>query len=288
MIDYDPDDWRSHLFDIQGSVAREIAARVSMCVLFAVLVVLVNKHWFDVGTHGQAHTYVGIVLGMLLVFRTNASYDRFWEGRRLWGSIINDSRSLARGALVFLAADRELAAELVRWTIAFPCAAMNSLRSQVGLGPTAERLPAEAVQKTLQARHVPMAVTMRMTAILREARDRGLISDIVMVDLERIVQRLTDYLGGCERIHRTPLPFAYVVHLRRALILYCYTVPFAFVGGYGWLTVPATLMVGYVFFGIEEIGVEIEDPFGVDKNDLPLDRFCATIERDLEAVLAAT
>jgi putative membrane protein len=103
--------------------------------------------------------------------------------------------------------------------------------------------------------------------------------------LDQNVQLLIDYLGGCERIHKTPLPFAYVVHLRRALILYCFTLPFALVESFGWGTILDTLLVAYVFFGIEEIGVEIENPFGQDDNDLPLERICATIEQNLQALL---
>ena len=101
------------------------------------------------------------------------------------------------------------------------------------------------------------------------------------MSLDQNVQLLIDYFGACERIHKTPLPFVYVVHLRRALVLYCFTLPFALVDHYGWWAIPATLLVAYTFFGIEEIGVEIENPFGQDDNDLPLERFCETIERDL-------
>jgi putative membrane protein len=96
---------------------------------------------------------------------------------------------------------------------------------------------------------------------------------------------LIDYIGACERIHKTPLPFAYVVHLRRALILYCITLPFALIESYGWSTVIDTLLIAYILFGIEEIGVEIEDPFGEDDNDLPLEKICATIEGNLLSVI---
>ena len=92
---------------------------------------------------------------------------------------------------------------------------------------------------------------------------------------------IVDYLGGCERIHKTPIPFAYMVHVRRALIMYCLSLPAAIAGEFGWVTVPITFLVCYVFIGIEEIGVEIEDPFGDDENDLPLEAICQTIERNL-------
>ena len=102
------------------------------------------------------------------------------------------------------------------------------------------------------------------------------------------MEQLTDYLGACERIQKTPLPFAYVVHLRRALLLYCFLLPLVLMEPFGWWTVPATFLLAYVFFGIEEIGVEIDGPFGQDENDLPLERFCEVVERDLRGLGASS
>ena len=95
-------------------------------------------------------------------------------------------------------------------------------------------------------------------------------------------------MGGCERIHKTPLPFAYVVHLRRALVIYCFSLPFALVDlfDWKWAVILDTMFMSYVYFGIEEIGVEIEDPFGVDENDLPLEEICASISRNTLEVSA--
>src|SRR5581483_1443159 len=182
------------------------------------------------------HSLVGVALGLLLVFRTNASYDRFWEGRKLWGTIVNESRNLARSARAFLKDDPALRDEVLDWAAAFPYAAMHGLRDQRGLGPPASRLPAAEVESVLAASHVPSAVAGRITSLLATARDRGVISDIVMANIDQNVQTLIDALGGCERIHRTPIPFAYMVHLRRALILYCFTLPFALVREFGWGT----------------------------------------------------
>jgi putative membrane protein len=113
------------------------------------------------------------------------------------------------------------------------------------------------------------------------------MSDYIQVMLEHNVQLLVDYLGACERIHQTPMPFAYMVHLRRAMIIYCFTLPFALVESFGWLAIVATMFVAYTFYGIEEIGVEIEDPFGTDENDLPLEQICETVERNLFALVEA-
>ena len=124
-----------------------------------------------------------------------------------------------------------------------------------------------------------------LTSKLIEGRDKGYISDVLLAHLDQNVQLLVDYLGGCERIKKTPLPFAYMVHIRRALMLYCFTLPFALVNDFGTGAIVATFLVAYIFFGIEEIGVEIENPFDGDENDLPLEKICATIDANLMALL---
>jgi ion channel-forming bestrophin family protein len=286
MIEYNPHDWRSHLLDIKGSMLREIIGRVLTCVIWSAAVV--GFHQFlspRIAIPSTVHSLIGTALGLLLVFRTNASYDRFWEGRRLWGSIINDARDLGRGACAHLAGDPARRDAIICWTIAFAYASMNSLRGATGLGPMADRLPAGEVRAVLATVNVPETIALRISEHLVGARDEGRISDFLLVDLEENVQLLTDHLGGCERIHKTPLPFPYMVHLRRALFLFCFTLPFALVKDFGWGTILDTLLVSYILFGIEEIGVEIEDPFGPDENDLPLERLCGTIERDLLAMM---
>ncbi|MBM3783712.1 MAG: hypothetical protein FJW30_05085 [Acidobacteria bacterium] len=284
MIHYDPHKWTDHFFDVRGSLVREISGRVALCVAWAAAVVAVHKHVLPVGMPSTLHTLMGVAMGMLLVFRTSSSYERFWEGRKLWGGIVNETRNLVRGASIHMASDRELLTRLTRWTCAFPWASMNGLRGVDGLGPQAHELPPGQAAEAIAAQHTPMAVALRMTECLREAREKGLISDIVFVALDANVQQLVDYLGGCERIRKTPMPFAYAVHLRRALVLYTFSLPFALVESYGWTTVVDVLLLAYTFFGIEEIGVEIEGPFGHDDNDLPLEDICETIHKNLYAM----
>jgi putative membrane protein len=287
MIDYDPKHWTSHLLDLRGSMFHAIIGRVLACVGWSTVVLVVHQwlvHRFNFDHDSippTAHTLVGVALGLLLVFRTNTSYDRFWEGRKLWGSIVNESRNQARACTVFLKDDPGLVRACVRWSIAWAYAAKESLGGRVGLGPVARSLPVDEVESALAAGHVPLHISRRITSLLADARDRGLISDFVMLAIDANNQQLIDYLGGCERIKKTPLPFAYMVHIRRALILYCFTLPFALVDSFGWGAIVGTLLVAYIFFGIEEIGVEIENPFDGDDNDLPLERICQSIERDL-------
>jgi putative membrane protein len=158
------------------------------------------------------------------------------------------------------------------------------LRGTDGLGPIVDTLPRAELEWVLHSEHPPLSIATRITARLAKARDKGLISDITLAALDRNVQLLVDYLGGCERINTTPLPFAYMVHLRRVIIIYCFTLPFALVDSFGWLTVPAIVGVAYTLFGIEEIGVEIENPFGNDANDLALEDLCAKIAKNLLAL----
>lgn len=285
MIHYDPHKWLDHFFDIRGSLVKEISVRVVLCVVWAAAVVWIDKYWMNVGMPSLLHTLLAAALGLLLVFRTNASYDRFWEGRRLWGGIVNETRNLIRNSKAHLSSDPEILVTLTHWTVVFPWAAMNSLRAKDDLGPYSKALPPEAAKRVLNAQHTPLAVCYEMTECLQQAYRQGLISDVTLASLDQNVQLLVDYLGGCERIRKTPLPFAYAVHLRRSLMIFLLTLPFAMVDSFGWASVLDVALISYVFMGIEEIGVEIEGPFGHDENDLPLEEICQTIHRNLYSLI---
>lgn len=285
MINYDPHKWLDHFFDYRGSLVKEISGRVLLCTVWAGVVVYVNNHFFNVGMPSIIHTLVGLALGLLLVFRTNASYDRFWEGRKLWGGIVNETRNLTRSTEAFLSHVPEARKEIALWTIGFAYATMNRLRDKVSLGPVESELDPEEVKKAHASGHAALYAAGRISQILQKAKLDGHITDYAQVTMDQNVQLLVDFLGGCERIHKTPLPFAYVVHLRRALVIYCFTLPFALVDifTFKWAVILDTLFLSYVFFGIEEIGVEIEDPFGEDENDLPLETICSSIAKNTKA-----
>jgi putative membrane protein len=311
MVEYDPHDWWWHILDIQGSMVREILPRVLPCAVWATVVVVVHKYVHPVAFPTTVHALVGVAIGLLLVFRTNASYDRFWDGRKLWGSIVNTTRNLARESQVFLARDPELVESIIRWTAILPWVFTYSLRGRKDIFPAPEEIekvrhtpraepasiwqdtlldlaatmPREELQTVLDAQHPPLAVACRISALLQQGREKGLISDFVQLQLDKDVAALIDYIGGCERIQKTPLPFSYVVHLRRAVILYCFCLPFTIVKEFDWFTILSVAAVAFIYFGIEEIGVEIENPFGEDENDLPLEGICQNITRNLLALL---
>jgi ion channel-forming bestrophin family protein len=282
MTGYDPRQWTSHLLDIEGSMVREIMGRVFASFFWAVIVVLL--YFFGPGfcrnfaIPATAHSLIGTALGLLLVFRTNSSYDRFWEGRKQWGGIVNECRNLTRQTSVWLAADQSLMREVISWTIAFPFAVMQRLHKTTSLGTTLSDVSSADLAQVEASKHAPLAVANLITERIFAAREKGLIDGSQLKSLDNNVELLIDYCGACERIHSTPMPFAYAVHLRRVLIVYCSTLPFALVKDFGWATIPATLLTTYILLGIEEIGVEIEDPFGFTSNDLPIQTYCQGIE----------
>jgi ion channel-forming bestrophin family protein len=282
MVNYDPHRWLDHFFDIRGSMVREILWRVAACVVWSAMVVAGFQYGWKVAIPSTLHSLVGLALGMLLVFRTNASYDRFWEGRKLWGGMVNETRNLVRMCQAhFGGQDRALVTQITQWTAAFPYAAMQSLRSATGLAGAEKFLTPEQIKLASSARHPGLAIAQEISGCLVKAHRLNYLTPHVLVAIDQNIQLLVDYLGGCERIRKTPLPFAYVVHLRRALVAYCFTLPFALVDTFGWTTVLDVMLVAYIFFGIEEIGVEIEGPFGYDDNDLPLEQICDTIRQNV-------
>lgn len=285
MIDYDAHGWSRTLLRVTGTVAPRVFGRVLLITLWALAVVAFHQYAVAIEAPSTVHTLVGVALGLLLVFRTNASYERFWEGRKLWAGIVNAARNLGRASGAFLADQPLLLERVLLWGAGFPFAAMHWLRDEpAALGAAAACLPPGEVAETLRAPHPPAAVALRISACLAHAWRSGAVSDRVATMIDANAQLLVDHVGGCERIRDTPLPFAYVAHLRLALVLYCLTLPFALVGAFGWATVPDTLLVAYILFGIEEIGVEVENPFGHDYNDLPLERFCETVAGELTAL----
>lgn len=291
-MSYNPDKWASHLFDIDGSLVRETMGRVIVCVAWATVVVVLydfGPEFFDnMAIYETAHAMIGPSLGLLLVFRTNASYDRFWEGRKMWGGIVNETRNLSRQVETWFAKDRELAMTTIRWTIGWAHATKNRLRGIATVGPAELGLPAADVQAVENTSHIPLAIARKLTGLIHEARQRELIDSLQLTALDQNVQLLIDYCGACERIRSTPAPFGYVVHLRRALIIYCLTLPLALVRQYHWEAIIATLLISFILFGIEEIGVEIENPFDQTINDLPLEKICGTIDTDLRCIVDQT
>jgi putative membrane protein len=283
MVPYDTRNWLRLLLSVHGTVLPRIAMRVLLAGAFGVAVTLLaDQHIANLAIPPSVHTLVGVALGLLLVFRTNASYDRFWEGRRLIGSIVNNARDLARQAASFL--DPSAAAVRARVGIlitAYFATIRRYLRNEREWPELASLLTPAELAAIAATRCPPVLVARWLSdAFVAEAR-AGRLSEQRLHVLDLAISDILDFFGGCERIMKTPVPFAYAHHIKGFLTLFCLTVPMALLAQMGWYTAPASAIVAYAMFGIDEIGVEIEDPFGYDANDLPLDTIGETLATDV-------
>jgi putative membrane protein len=273
---------------IAGSALPLVMPRALLFGVFAMAITAVDlsQKWPDLNIDITPFEVAGGALGLLLVLRTNAGYERWWEGRRIWGDIVNRSRNLAVAALGYGPDDPAWRDQVVRRTAAFCHAARMSLRGEREPEALVRLLgPAEAEQ-VLSADHMPTAVAALISESLRDARDRLGLDGFALLRVDPDRAALIDDIGACERIVKTPLPLAYRVEIRRFLILFIATIPFAVVRRLFWFTPFATVLIAAPLLAIDKIGTELQDPFSKDNlNHLPLDDICATIERNLLAML---
>ncbi|MDR3632359.1 MAG: bestrophin family ion channel [Isosphaeraceae bacterium] len=230
----------------------------------------------------------GAALGLLLVLRTNAGYDRWWEGRKLWGGIVNQCRHLGVVAIAYGPNDLAWRERAVRLIAAFAHATRSSLRDERALPEIEALLGPVEVAQIAAARHMPGYVALLIADHLRSACDQSGMDRFAFLEADRDLTSLLDHVGGCERIRKTPLPRAYAIQIRQFLILFLATLPFALLKKVEWLTPLVTVLVAYPLLSLDEIGNCLQAPFSTRTlNHLPLDDICRTIEEDLLAMLSA-
>jgi ion channel-forming bestrophin family protein len=282
--------WFKIAFSIKGSVIPTILSRVIICGVFGLFVSLLAELKFNVSAKTLGGVIPSIVLGLLLVFRTNTAYERFWEGRKAWGTIVNNVRNLSRSIWVAVAESdplhRKEKEQILQLLVAFAVATKLHLRSQPIDDNLARLVSPLQLLKLQQANNAPLEIAFWIGDYLQAKQEQGQISLYQMSELQRLLDSLVDMLGACERILRTPMPMAYAIHLKQLLLLYCLLLPFQVVDELKWYTAPAVALVSFTLFGIEAIGVEIENPFGTDPNDLPLDAICNTIQGNINDLIS--
>ena len=276
---------------IAGSATPLILPRALLFGLFALVVTAVdlNANLPELNVEITPFEVAGGVLSLLLVLRTNAGYERWWEGRRLWGDIVNRSRNLAIAALSYGPDDPAWRDRIVRRAAAFSHAARQSLRGDRTTAELSRVLGRPDAEHVAAAAHMPSAVAGLIGESLRDARDRLGLDGFALLRIDPERAALIDDIGGCERIVKTPLPRAYRVEIRRFLILFIAAIPLALVRRVFWFTPIVTFLIAVPLLAVDKIGVELQDPFSKDSlNHLPLDDICATIEGNLMAMLEQT
>ena len=279
--------WFKIAFRVQGSVIPTILNQVCWCGAF---VSILFYYKVPVSAKALGGIIPSIVLGLLLVFRTNTAYERFWEGRKAWGGIVNNIRNLSRLIWVAIAEHepihRQEKETVLKLLVAFAISIKLHLRSQPLDHHIAKFVSQSQFDKLAQMNNPPLEIAFWISDYLQAEHEAGRISLYQMNNLQTILNGLVDTLGTCERILRTPMPLAYAIHLKQLLLIYCLLLPFQLVEDLKWWTTIATALVSFTLFGIEAIGVEIENPFGTDPNDLPLDTICNTIERNITDLIS--
>ncbi len=221
----------------------------------------------------QLQAALSLVLGCLLVFRTNTAYNRWWEARTLWGTLVNTSRNAAiklNQIARVTEEDRLKARELL---IAFPVALKHHLR-----GESTTLLPAAIVALSRNAVHVPQSLVHQLYEIVGNAKRTGVIDGDELRVLDTELTRFLDVCGACERILKTRIVASFRIFARQCMMLVLLTFPWGIVNDFGWWTVPLTVIVSYFMIGLEVVAEHVEEPFGYDEDDLDLDAICATIE----------
>lgn len=280
--------WFKTLFCFRGSVIQAVIPRVGMCTGFAVLITLLHMAGAAVSWPILGGVVPSIVLGLLLVFRTNASYERFWEGRKLWGNLVNTTRNLARQIWVSIDTSRQSKEQALNLLVAFAIATKQHLRHQPCEHELRHLVTPAQLNKLLSMNSPPLEIAFWLGDYLQVQQLKGRINPYQLQAMTDQVNSLVDSLGGCERILKTPLPLAYSIHLKQLLVMYCLALPFQVVNELNLWTIPVVALVAFAVFGVEEIGLEIENPFGCDPNDLPLNAICHTMERNIQDLVTLT
>lgn len=231
------------------------------------------------------HTMLGFVISLLLVFRTNTAYDRWWEGRKLWGSLINTSRNLAiKIAGILPENDTE---NKSFFAITIPLYA-HTLRDHLQLEKTRlalDTFPHPELETLDEQRHLPNQIAAVMVQRLYDLKRQGKITETELWSLNQEISDFTNICGGCERIKNTPIPYAYSSFIKRFITLYILTLPFGYVFQLGYYVAPVITLILYVLGSLELIAEEIEDPFGFDENDLPTDKIASNIDKHVNEIL---
>jgi len=242
-------------------------------------------HESDFHTTISMHSLLGIVLGLFLVFRTNSSYDRWWEGRKLWGSLVNNTRNLAHKLNAFL---EPTDVENRRWfTLMIPnfvFSVKEHLRSGVKLSEL-EPVDEHFLPGLRDFKHIPNRLSSMMYTRVNQLYKNNIISGDQLFLLDKELKEFSDILGASERIRNTPIPYSYSMYIKQFIFIYVVTLPMAFVTTSGYLTIPIVVLITFVLLSVELIAEEIEDPFGRDINDLPTDELSEKIAGNVREII---
>lgn len=286
------------LWIVRGSVLQRIKAVLAVNIVLAIIVTVAHGVLFHtkIPVTPIPFTLIGLPLAIFLGFRNNTAYARYWEGRKLWGEIVIYTRTLARQCQSLIQIDPSPARSLrvcdVRVRMVHRVAAFaHALRAQLR-GLREDVAPGRwlSLEEWRQLQQLPLsqrtdAIMQAMGQDLGQCIRDGAIDPCLAASVDRTLNGLTAAAASCERIRNTPIPFSYTLLLHRTAHLYCFLLPFGLVDITGFMTPFVVAIVAYTFYGLDMLGDELEEPFGMESNDLPLDSICRTIEISVSLAL---
>ena len=287
MISYNPKDWFTFIFRFhKADTFRKLFSLMIAISIYTAIISFLEMEVFKLADTSpiknitMMHSMLGFVISLLLVFRTNTAYDRWWEGRKLWGSLVNNSRNLALKLSVML--DEKDDKIFFRKTIPHFANVLNlHLKDQ----SISQELFDEFNINIEHKKHKPNQVVKLMLKKINELHQQNKISGQQLLFLNPELSSFTEICGACERIKNTPIPFSYSIFLKKFIFFYVMTLPFGYVFSLGYYTIPVVIFIFYVLASLELIAEEIEEPFGGDENDLPTQRMSENIKKNIEEIL---
>lgn len=292
MRSYNPKEWSRIILDFHKSdtLRKLIPVLIAMAV-YAWIIAYVELHYISAARKEHLknisiiHTLLGFVLSMLLVFRTNTAYDRWWEGRKLWGGLVNNSRNLALKLSGLISKDdvneHAFFCELIP---RFALELKNHLQADSSRY-SLDEFDHPEIPNFDRFRHVPEQIAGTITERLIQLQNQQKITGEQLLFVNNEVSAFMDICGACERIRNTPIPFSYSSFIKKFILFYTLTLPIGYVFSLGYFIIPVVVFILYALASLELIAEEIEEPFGKDENDLPMERIIETITKNVGEIL---
>ena len=287
MIDYNPRNWLTLIFALHKSdTLRMLWKELIYMGIFTLLIAFLKIHFFPKVDYLDkliaVYSLIGFVISLLLVFRTNTAYDRWWEGRRKWGELVNDTRnfSVKINAMVSNTDEKKEFARLIHLFV-------FSMKEHLRKGVLIDELPFTETEKQQlnTSKHIPTTVVGWIYAKIHILVKEGKLYKEDLIVLDKNLNGFLEACGACERIKNTPIPFSYSLFIKKFIFIYVLTLPLAFVSVFGYLSALIATFVFYVLVSMEVLAEEIEDPFGDDDNDLPTDQLSQKMKEISESIL---
>lgn len=287
MTSYNPKEWFSFIFQVsKADTIRKLFPMMMIIGLYSGAIgYLEIVYWHlpedsHVKNISVMHSMLGFVISLLLAYRTNTAYDRWWEGRRMWGGLVNSSRNLALklSAILTTEADRAFFRKMI------PSYA-SILQKHLNDSDTAKQLFDDVDLEIDHHKHRPNQVAKMLFHKVNDLYVSKKITGDQLIIINNELQSFTDICGACERIKNTPIPYSYSAFIKKFIFIYVLTLPFAYVFILGYFVIPVVVFIFYVLASLELIAEEIEDPFGTDDNDLPTKKISENIKKHVEELL---